>query len=73
MKIRQLRKANKEKPAKIAGMLGVAVSTYRSYENGNRELPLPYVKKLATYWKVSLDTLVGFSISNKVGDDQKAA
>lgn len=47
----------------IADVLFCKREVYRRYEKGIRELPLSYAIKLAQYYKVSLDYLVGLSDS----------
>lgn len=49
----------------IADVLFCKREVYRRYEKGIRELPLSYAIKLAQYYKVSLDYLVGLSDSQK--------
>ena len=43
----------------IAEFLGIHPNVYRRYEKGAREFPLEIVLKLADYYQVSLDYLVG--------------
>ncbi|SDB35490.1 DNA-binding transcriptional regulator, XRE-family HTH domain [Pseudobutyrivibrio sp. YE44] len=43
----------------IADILFCKREVYRRYEKGIRELPLSYAIKLADYYNVSLDYLVG--------------
>ncbi len=45
----------------IADILFCKREVYRRYEKGIRELPLSYAIKLADYYNVSLDYLVGRS------------
>ena len=45
----------------IADILFCKREVYRRYEKGLRELPLSYAIKLADYYNVSLDYLVGRS------------
>ena len=47
----------------VADILFCKREVYRRYEKGIRELPLSYAIKLAQYYKVSLDYLVGLSDS----------
>lgn len=47
----------------IADVLFCKREVYRRYEKGIRELPLSYAIKLAQYYNVSLDYLVGLSDS----------
>ncbi len=43
------------------GLLNVGQSTYSMYENGQREIPLAALCKLADHYDVTLDYLVGRS------------
>ena len=43
----------------IARILNCSLIAYSYYENGYREIPLELLIKLADYYNVSLDTLVG--------------
>jgi transcriptional regulator with XRE-family HTH domain len=45
----------------IADVLFCQREVYRRYEKGERELPLSYAIKLANFYNVSLDYLVGLS------------
>ena len=47
----------------IADILFCKREVYRRYEKGIRELPLSYAIKLAEYYNVSLDYLVGLTDS----------
>ena len=49
----------------IADILFCKREVYRRYEKGIRELPLSYAIKLAEYYNVSLDYLVGLTDSKK--------
>lgn len=43
----------------IADILGCQREVYRRYEKGTRTIPIEFLIKLADYYKVSLDYLVG--------------
>ena len=43
----------------IADMLNMQLTVYRRYESGERELPLWAAIKLADFYKITLDELVG--------------
>ena len=45
--------------AQIAQILGLPRETYRNYEVGNREPPLDTLLKIANYFGVSVDYLLG--------------
>lgn len=58
----------------VAKILGVARSTYNSYENGKREMDYDMLVKLANFYKVSLDYLFGrtdFPVHNESYTDDE--
>ncbi len=57
--IRDLREDRDIKQKTMAEYLGVSQQTYSNYENGRRDVPLWAVLKLAAYFKVSTDYLLG--------------
>ena len=58
-RIRDLREDSDKTQKEIAIILNMQLTVYRRYEVGERELPLWAAIKLADYYKVSLDYLVG--------------
>ena len=58
-RVRDLREDNDKTQKQIADMLNMQLTVYRRYECGERELPLWAAIKLADYYRVSLDYLVG--------------
>lgn len=59
LRIRDLREDNDLKQRQISDYLMCDQSLYSKYERGERALPLEYAVKLAEYYDVSLDYLVG--------------
>lgn len=59
LRIRDLREDNDLKQQQIAQYLMCDQSLYSKYERGERPLPLELAVKLAQYYDVSLDYLVG--------------
>ena len=57
--IRDLREDHDKTQKDIAELLNIQLTVYRRYETGEREIPLWAAIKLADYYKVSLDYLVG--------------
>ncbi len=57
--IRDLREDKDIKQKTIAEYLGVSQQSYSNYENGHREIPIWAVTKLAKYYQVSIDYLLG--------------
>lgn len=59
LRIRDLREDNDLTQKKIAEYLMCDQSLYSKYERGEREIPLNLIVKLADYYNVSIDYLVG--------------
>lgn len=59
LRIRDLREDNDLKQKEIANYLMCDQSLYSKYERGERVLPLEYADKLADYYGVSVDYLIG--------------
>ena len=59
MRLRDLREDNDITQNQIASILNVKQNTYSQYENGKREVPIDILWKLADYYNVSIDYLVG--------------
>lgn len=64
MKLKELRKEKKQTQDDIAKLLNVAHSTYNGYEKETSEPTIETLKKLADYYNVSLDYLVGRSFNS---------
>ena len=58
-RMRDLREDHDKTQKEIALMLNMQLTVYQRYERGERELPLWVAIKLADYYKVTLDDLVG--------------
>lgn len=58
-RVRDLREDHDKTQKEIANLLNMQVTVYQRYERGERELPLWAAIKLAEYYHVSLDYLVG--------------
>lgn len=59
MRLIDLREDNDITQNQIASILNVKQNTYSQYENGKREVPIDVLWKLADYYNVSIDYLVG--------------
>lgn len=57
--IRSIREDRDLKQRELAAILGVAQNTYSQYENGIIEWTAPLLVKLADYYDVSIDYLLG--------------
>ena len=64
-RVRDLREDHDKTQKEIADLLHMQLTVYRRYECGERELPLWAAIKLADYYGVSLDTLVGREFHKK--------
>ena len=58
-RLKELRLSTKAKQTDIAEYLGVLPRTIRSYESGSSEPNFEYLNKLADYFNVSVDYLLG--------------
>lgn len=59
LRIRDLREDNDLTQKQISEYLMCDQSLYSKYERGEREIPLSLIIKLADYYDVSIDYLVG--------------
>lgn len=60
-RIRDLREDSDQTQKTIADVLNMHRSVYRRYESGERETPAWVIVKLADYYKVSTDYLLGLT------------
>ena len=58
MRIRDLREDADLTQKQVADYLNIRQNTYSQYENGQRQLPLDALVKLALYYNVSTDYLL---------------
>lgn len=68
LRIRDLREDNDYTQKQISAMLSCDQSLYSKYERGEREIPLSLIIKLADFYNVSLDYLVGRKNSPSIND-----
>ena len=61
LRIRDLREDHDKKQREIAKLLYITQNSYSAYERGVRALSLELAVKLAVYYNVSLDYLVGLT------------
>ena len=64
-RIRDMREDNDLTQETIAKYLNVAQRTYSSYETGARNIPVQCVIKLAKFYHVSVDYLLGLTDESK--------
>ena len=58
-RVRDLREDHDKTQKQIAKLLNMQLTVYQRYERGERELPLWAAIKLADYYNISIDYLVG--------------
>ena len=59
MRIKDLREDSNFTQKEVAEHLHIKQNTYSQYENGQRQIPLDILIKLADFYNVTLDYLVG--------------
>ncbi|WP_144514383.1 helix-turn-helix domain-containing protein [Bacillus thuringiensis] len=69
-RLHTLRKERKLRQEDMAKQLGIARTTYAMYEQGNREPDYNTLIKIATFFEVSIDYLLGTTEIRKVTDLQ---
>ena len=67
MKLKELRKENQKTQDDLARALNVSHGTYNNYEQGKYEPNIDTIIKLANYYDVSIDYLVGRDYKNEIG------
>lgn len=63
-RIRDLREDADKTQSEIAAMLGTSQTMYARYERGASELPIHHLIKLARYYHVSADDILGLTPLN---------
>ena len=63
--IRNLREDNDKKQQELADYLNIKETTYSKYELGKINIPIEVFIKLADYYNVSIDYLVGRDTKKK--------
>lgn len=58
-RLKDLREDKDLKQQDLADYLGITRSAYSNYENGIREVPLTVLMKIADFYRVSVDYLLG--------------
>lgn len=58
-RLRDLREDKDLKQKDLAALLQISQATYSNYELGRSDVPIPVLYKLADYYNVSVDYLVG--------------
>ena len=64
-RLEDLRIDNDKTQAELADYLGCQREVYRRYEKGTRQIPIDFLIKLAKFYHVSIDYLVGLTDEKK--------
>lgn len=64
-RIRDLREDNDLNQTQVAKILGMSQTGYSKYETGENDLPTPVLLKLADFYNVSIDYLLGVTDERK--------
>ena len=59
MKLKDLREENNFTQSQIAEYLNIKQNTYSQYENEKRQLPIDVLIKLAKFYKITTDYILG--------------
>lgn len=62
----KIRKERKKTQKQIADLLGIATQNYWRYEQGDADISADYLIKLADYYNVSVDYLLGYEVGNQI-------
>lgn len=61
-RLRDMREDNEMTQQQVADILNITRPQYQLYESGKREIPAHLIIKLAKYYKVSSDYLLGIKV-----------
>ena len=60
-RLEDLRIDNDKTQLEIADLLGCQREVYRRYEKGTRQIPIDFLMKLALFYNISIDYIVGIT------------
>lgn len=63
--LKELRKKNKKSQTQLAEELNLTQRAYSHYETGTREPSIDTLIRIADYYKISLDTLMGHHVESE--------
>ncbi|MCT2196829.1 helix-turn-helix transcriptional regulator [Paenibacillus phoenicis] len=69
-RIRDLRTDRDLTQQQIAQLLNISQATYSRYENGNLDVPSSVLIKLANFYNVSIDYILGQTNNSKRSNDK---
>lgn len=61
IRLKELREQNNKTQKEIAEILNIQQNTYSQYENGQRQISLDFLIKLANFYQVSIDYILGLT------------
>ena len=61
IRLKELREQNSKTQREIAEILNIQQNTYSQYENGQRQISLDFLIKLANFYQVSIDYILGLT------------
>ncbi len=61
IRLKELREQNNKTQKEIAEILNIQQNTYSQYENGQRQISLDFLIKLANFYQVSVDYILGLT------------
>lgn len=67
MKLKELRNSEQKSSEELAKLLDISIQAYYKYENGKAEPNIQNLIKLADFYNVTLDYLVGRPFNNEFG------
>lgn len=73
MRLKQLRSENNFSQSEIAERLGISRQSYINYELGKRAIDSELLIKMSELYGVSVDYILGLSLSPKLNEDDRCA
>lgn len=67
MRLKEIRLQEKKDVKEVASFLGISEQAYYKYENLKSQPSIENLKKLADYFNISIDYLVGRNFNNEFG------
>lgn len=65
MRLKELRMSHKFTQGDVASAVALPLATYRNYEHESRQIPMDTLFKLADFYDVSLDYLMGRDVNDE--------
>lgn len=65
MRLRELREDSDRTQKEVAEYLYIQQNTYSQYENGQRQIPIPFLTQLALLYETSVDYLLELTDERK--------